>query len=35
LLDGDLRAARKLINGGSHGLAEFTEAYNIGNSLID
>jgi hypothetical protein len=35
LLDSDLRAARKLINGGSHGLAEFTEAYNIGNGLID
>lgn len=35
LLDGDLRLARRLVNGGSHGLAEFTEAYNIGNSLID
>lgn len=35
LLDGDLRAARKLINGGSHGLPEFTEAFNIGNGLID
>jgi predicted chitinase len=34
LLDGDLRLARKLVNGGSHGLADFTEAYNIGNSLI-
>lgn len=34
LLDGDLRLARKLVNGGSHGLADFTDAYNIGNSLI-
>lgn len=34
LLDGDLRLARRLVNGGSHGLSEFTEAYNIGYSLI-
>ncbi len=34
LLDGDLRLARRLVNGGSHGLADFTDAFNIGNSLI-
>jgi predicted chitinase len=34
LLDVDLRLARKLVNGGSHGLAEFTNAYNIGDNLI-
>ena len=31
---GDLKKARKLVNGGSHGLAEFSEAYNRGKSLI-
>ena len=31
---GDLKLARKLVNGGSHGLADFTDAYNIGKSLI-
>ena len=30
----DLAGARKVVNGGSHGLANFTSAYNIGNSLI-
>ena len=34
LLDGDLRLARRLVNGGSHGLEDFKEAYNIGNDLI-
>ena len=34
LLDGDLRLARKLVNGGSHGLDDFKDAYNIGNDLI-
>jgi len=34
LLEGDLRLARRLVNGGSHGLADFTDAYNIGNNLI-
>lgn len=34
LLDGDLRLARRLVNGGSHGLDDFTDAFNIGNSLI-
>jgi putative chitinase len=32
--DNDLRAARKLVNGGSHGLGPFTEAYNIGFRLL-
>lgn len=30
----DLQLARKLVNGGSHGLANFTDAYNIGDGLI-
>ncbi|MEW6103628.1 MAG: peptidoglycan-binding protein [bacterium] len=34
LIDNDLRLARKLVNGGSHGLERFTEAFNIGNNLI-
>lgn len=34
LLDNDLRLARRLVNGGSHGLTDFTDAYNIGNNLI-
>ena len=34
LLDSDLRLARKLVNGGSHGLDRFIEAFNIGNGLI-
>lgn len=34
LVDGDLRAARRAVNGGSHGLEQFSEAYNIGKSLI-
>jgi len=35
LLDDDLATARKLVNGGSHGLTEFSEAYRIGNALVD
>jgi len=31
---GDLRLARRLVNGGSHGVAEFTDAYNTGLDLI-
>ena len=27
---GDLRAARRLVNGGTHGLERFTDAYRIG-----
>jgi peptidoglycan L-alanyl-D-glutamate endopeptidase CwlK len=34
LRNGDLKAARKLVNGGSHGLAEFTQAFNTGKELI-
>ena len=34
LLDNDLRAARKLVNGGSNGLDRFTDAYTIGTRLI-
>lgn len=32
--DGDLAAARKLVNGGHHGLSEFSEAYRIGDALV-
>jgi peptidoglycan L-alanyl-D-glutamate endopeptidase CwlK len=31
---GDLKEARKLVNGGSHGLAEFKEAYHTGENVI-
>lgn len=34
LLDGDLRHARRLVNGGSHGLDRFSDAYQRGDSLI-
>jgi peptidoglycan L-alanyl-D-glutamate endopeptidase CwlK len=34
LLAGDLRGARKLVNGGSHGLERFIDAFRIGDSLI-
>lgn len=34
LAQNNLKTARKLVNGGSHGLAEFTQAYNIGKSVI-
>jgi peptidoglycan L-alanyl-D-glutamate endopeptidase CwlK len=34
LVAGDLRIARRLVNGGSHGLDRFTEAYQIGARLI-
>jgi peptidoglycan hydrolase-like protein with peptidoglycan-binding domain len=34
LAQGDLKTARKLVNGGSHGLAEFTAAFNIGKTVI-
>lgn len=30
----DLRTARKLVNGGSHGLDAFTQAFNIGKTVI-
>ena len=34
LAKGDLKKARKLVNGGSHGLAEFTTAFNIGKKVL-
>ena len=34
LLEGDLKRARRLVNGGSHGLEEFTKAFKTGESLI-
>lgn len=34
LLEDDLATARKLVNGGSHGLAEFSAAYRIGDVLL-
>lgn len=35
LNDGDLARARKLVNGGSHGLAEFIESYRIGSAILN
>jgi hypothetical protein len=34
LADGDLREARRLVNGGAHGLDAFTAAYNTGVALL-
>ena len=34
LLDGGLKTARRLVNGDSHSLDRFTNAYTIGNHLI-
>ena len=34
LAQNNLAAARKLVNGGSHGLAAFTDAFNIGKTVI-
>ena len=34
LLNADFRTARRLVNGGNHGLERFTEAYRIGERLI-
>jgi putative chitinase len=34
LLEGDLRRARKLVNGGTHGLDRFTDAYRRGEPLL-
>ena len=30
----DLKKARRLVNGGSHGLSDFTDAYQIGNRVL-
>lgn len=35
LLEGDLRCARRLVNGGTHGLDRFTAAYRTGDRLLD
>ena len=34
LMNGNLQAARRLVNGGLHGLDRFTQAYRIGDSLL-
>lgn len=34
LLDGDLRTARRLVNGGSNGLDRFTDCYQRGDKLL-
>lgn len=34
VLDHNLKQARKLVNGGSHGLDRFTSAYTIGDGLV-
>ncbi len=34
LLAGDLAAARRLVNGGAHGLDRFSEAYRVGKELL-
>jgi putative chitinase len=34
LIDQDLRTARRLVNGGSHGLDRFTDAFNRGDALL-
>lgn len=31
---GNLKKARKLVNGGSHGLVEFTAAFKIGVTVL-
>ena len=34
LFEGDLARARRLVNGGTHGLERFVEAYRTGDRLI-
>jgi peptidoglycan L-alanyl-D-glutamate endopeptidase CwlK len=34
LSEGDLKAARRLVNGGSHGLDRFTDAFKRGSALV-
>jgi peptidoglycan L-alanyl-D-glutamate endopeptidase CwlK len=34
LIKGDLKTARKLVNGGSHGLVQFKQAFKIGQNVI-
>jgi hypothetical protein len=33
LLLNDLKAARRAVNGGTHGIDRFTDAFNIGHQL--
>jgi peptidoglycan L-alanyl-D-glutamate endopeptidase CwlK len=33
-MHGNLAAARRLVNGGSHGLSDFTDAYRTGDALL-
>jgi hypothetical protein len=33
-MHGNMQAARRLVNGGTNGLDRFTDAYNIGDSLM-
>jgi putative chitinase len=35
LMEGDLKRVRCLVNGGSHGLQRFSEAYAIGDQLVE
>lgn len=35
LIEGDLRTARRAVNGGSHGLEAYSDAYRIGDMLTD
>lgn len=35
LLEDDLALARRLVNGGRHGLERFSAAYRIGDALLD
>jgi peptidoglycan L-alanyl-D-glutamate endopeptidase CwlK len=35
LLENDLRSARRLVNGGVHGLERFCDAFTLGSRLID
>ena len=34
LLDDDMRASRRAVNGGSHGLDRFTDAFRRGSALV-
>jgi len=34
LLEGDFKAARKQVNGGTHGWEDFQSAYQIGDKLL-
>lgn len=34
LMHSNLAAARRLVNGGSHGLADFSDAYRTGDEML-